>query len=141
MWAQYWAHSTMLWEKKIRLLFSNVIWTSLLCACSGTILRCLFRCNVFTVGTHSHCLRLWEHPLGEIEGFFYKVKVVHTNRGPKREGKIEEIIFFYGKLASLGWDPDRWRWMDGGQFFDYTTKDGRDSIIKRNPGTTRAADE
>ena len=38
-------------------------------------------------------------------------------------------------------DPDRWRWIDGGHFLDYTTKDGRDNILNRNPGTTRAADK
>ena len=70
----------------------------------------------YTVGTHSRCLRVWERPLGEIEGYFHKVKIIHTNRGPKKEGEREKIIFFYGKLATLGWDPDRWRWIDGGHF-------------------------
>ena len=45
------------------------------------------------------------------------------------------------KLATLGWDPDRWRWIDGGKFLNYTTKDGRDSITNRNPGTSRAGDK
>ena len=58
----------------------------------------------YTVGTHSRCLREWERPQGELEGFFHKVKIIHTNRGPKKEGIKEEIIFFYGKLATLGWD-------------------------------------
>ena len=95
----------------------------------------------FTVGTHSRCLREWEHPQGELEGFFHKVKIIHTNRGPKKEGKREEIIFFYGKLATLGWDPDKWRWIDGGRFLNYTTKDGRDNILNMNPGATQAADK
>ena len=41
----------------------------------------------FTVGTHLRCLREWDRPLGEIEGYFHKVKVIHTTRGPKREEK------------------------------------------------------
>ena len=95
----------------------------------------------YTVGTHSRCLREWERPQVELEGFFHKVKIFHTNRGPKRKGKREEIIFFYGKLASLGWDPARWRWINGGYFLDYTTKDGRDTILNRSPGTSRAVEK
>ena len=56
----------------------------------------------YTVGTHSRCLRGWENPQGEFEGFFHKIKIIHTHRGPKKDGKREEIIFFYGKLATMG---------------------------------------
>lgn len=31
--------------------------------------------------------------------------------------------------------------IDGGHFFDYTTEDGKEAIINRNPGTTRATDK
>ena len=44
-------------------------------------------------------------------------------------------------MATLGWDLDRWRWIDGGRFLNYTTKDGRDSIINRTPGSIRTADK
>jgi hypothetical protein len=30
-----------------------------------------------------------------------------------KEGEEEEIIFFYGKVATLSWDPDRWCWVEG----------------------------
>ena len=65
----------------------------------------------YTVRTYSRCLREWEHPIGEVEGYFYEVKVMFTNRGAKKDGEEEreEVIFFYGKVASLFWDPDRWR--------------------------------
>ena len=43
----------------------------------------------------------------------------------------EKFIFFYGKLATLGWHPDLWQWIDGGHFLDYTTKDGHDSSLIR----------
>ena len=101
-----------------------------------------FPMQCYTIGTHSRCLSVWERPLGELEGYFHiKVKVIHTDRGPKKEGEKEKIIFFYGKLATLGWDPDRWQWIDKDHFLNYTTKDGRNSIINRNPGTTRAAEK
>ena len=100
-----------------------------------------FPTQCYTVGTHSRCLRIWERPLGQVEGYFHKVKVIHTYRRLKKEGEREQIIFFYGNLATLGWDLDRWRWIDGGHFLDYTTKDGRDSIINRNPNTTHAAEK
>jgi hypothetical protein len=76
-----------------------------------------------------------------MEGFFHKLKIIHINRGPKKDGEKDEIIFFYGKMATLGWDPDQWWWIGEGHFLDYTTEDGHDSIINRNPGTTRAADK
>ena len=38
----------------------------------------------FTVGTHSQCLREWE-----MTGIFHKVKIVHTNRGPKNMVKMK----------------------------------------------------
>ena len=97
----------------------------------------------YTVGTYSRCLREWKHPIGEREGHFHEVKVMFTNRGAKKEGEEEreEVIFFYGKVASLSWDPDRWRWGDGDKFLDYTTKGGREIITSRNQGVTRAADK
>ena len=99
--------------------------------------------NCFTVGTYSRCLREWEHSEGEIDGHFHKVKIMHTSRGPKQEGEEdrEKVIFFYGKMATLPWDPDRWRWGDGGCFLDYTTKNGREIFSSRNLGATRAADK
>jgi hypothetical protein len=48
------------------------------------------------VGTHSHCLREWEHPIKEMASFFHEVKIVHTNKGPKKDDEKEEVIFFYG---------------------------------------------
>ena len=54
------------------------------------------------MGTHSRCLREWENPVGEFEGFFFEVKIIVTNRGPKKEGEKNEVMFFYGKEATLG---------------------------------------
>ena len=97
----------------------------------------------FTVGTHSRCLMAWERPVGDIGGIFHVVKNMHTTRGPKKdkEEDKEEITFFYGKVATLTWDPDRWRWGDGGHFLNYTTKSGREIIASRKPETTRAGDK
>lgn len=38
-------------------------------------------------------------------------------------------MFFYGKLATLAWDPDHWRWVEDYYFLHYTTKFGRDLVI------------
>jgi hypothetical protein len=53
----------------------------------------------------------------------------------------KKIFFFYifGKVATLCWDLDQVRWIDGGRLLNYTTKIGRDFVINKNPGTTRAA--
>jgi hypothetical protein len=44
-------------------------------------------------------------------------------------------------MTTLGWDLDHWRWADGGHFFYYTTKAGRDSITNRSPDITRVGDK
>jgi hypothetical protein len=44
-------------------------------------------------------------------------------------------------MATLGWDLDQWRWVDGYCFLNYTTKSGRDSIINMNLGTTCVVDK
>lgn len=91
------------------------------------------------VGTTLGVLGLGNDNLKRLTGF-HMVMVIYTNtsnRGPKKDGKHEDIIFFYGKLASFGWDPDRWRWLDRGRFLNYTTKDGREFITNSNLGSTR----
>lgn len=70
-------------------------------------------------------------------GFPHEVKIVHTTRVKEKQ----EIIFFYGKMATLGWDPDWWQWVEGYQFFNYTTKFGRMWVITRNLGINRGADK
>ena len=42
---------------------------------------------------------------------FSHVKIVYATRGPKKVDKKEEMVFFYGTNATLGWDPDWWRWV------------------------------
>ena len=97
----------------------------------------------FTVGTYSRCLNEWAKPSGTLEGCFHEVKIIHTTRGPKnvKEEDRLTITFFYGKIVTLRWDPDRWRWADGSRFLNYTTKMGRDSVINRIPGGRRAAEK
>ena len=88
----------------------------------------------FKVGTYSRCLNGWDQPDGEMDGLFHEVRVIHTSRGNKKEGEKEAITFFYGKTATLQWDPDRWRWVEGCYFLDYTTKIGREYITKKTEG-------
>ena len=103
-----------------------------------------FPVSCYTVGTHSRCLRVWERALGEMDGFFHEVKVIRTHRGPTGKGESEKkkkILLFYGKVATLGWDPDRWRWRDGSCFLNYSTKGGRETIVSRNPEITRTVEK
>lgn len=100
-----------------------------------------FPVQCYMVGKHYRYLRLWKHLLGKIEGYFHKVKTMHTHRGPLVDCEKIELIFFYGKEATLGWDPDQWRWEDGSRFLEYTTKDGREYISSKNSSTTHAADK
>jgi hypothetical protein len=44
-------------------------------------------------------------------------------------------------MATLIWDPDRWRWSEGCCFLDYTTKLGREFITKRMEGVNNAIDK
>ena len=63
----------------------------------------------FTISTHSRRLSECENPTEDMASFFHKVEIIHTTRGQKKE----EIIFFYGKMASLKWNPNRGRWVEG----------------------------
>jgi hypothetical protein len=101
-----------------------------------SLVQCLVQC--FIVGSHSRCLRKREQPEEEMVGFFYEVKIIQTSIGLKKDGENEQITCFYGIQAILGWDPDRWWWVNRGQFLDYAAKDSREStIIDRNPGSMR----
>lgn len=53
----------------------------------------------FMVGTHSQCLREWENPIGNMTSFFHKVKIIYTNRGPKKDGEKEDFFFLMVKWA------------------------------------------
>lgn len=48
-----------------------------------------------------------------------------------RKVKGKEIASFFGKEATLIWDLDWWRWVEGYHFFNYTSKLGRDVIINK----------
>jgi hypothetical protein len=92
----------------------------------------------YTVGTHSRCLNTWEKPIGDMEGLFHKVKIIHTTRGKNKEREKEEIKIFYDKMTTLRWDPYRWRWVEGDRFLNYTTKLGRNFLTKRTEGVNHA---
>lgn len=88
----------------------------------------------FTADTHLRCLSEWERPTGEFSGFSHQVKIIYVFKGPKENCKQEKIAFFYGKEATMGWNPDCWRWVEGFHFPNYTTKFGRDLVINMVPG-------
>ena len=56
----------------------------------------------YRVGTYSRCFNEWDKPIGHMSAFFHEVKIIHTTRGQEKH----KIIFFYGKMTDLGWDPD-----------------------------------
>ena len=55
----------------------------------------------FTVGIHSRYLREWKNIFGKINGIFYDVKIICTNRGPKMEGKKMKLYFSMAKWLPL----------------------------------------
>lgn len=102
--------------KMTQLLFFNVPPHSQCHVYNGTISHCPYRCLATRL----------------------RSKIIRTKRWPKREGK--KILFFYGNLAMLRWDPDRWRWSNGGRFLN-TTKDEIETNVCRNLRVTRAAEK
>ena len=97
----------------------------------------------YTVGTHSRCLREWDRLLENWTVFSMKLRLsspIEDSMGRRKMRKKKKILFFYGKVTTFGRDPDRWRWTNGGRFLDYTTKEGRESIVDRNPRVTRASE-
>ena len=97
----------------------------------------------YTIGMYSRCLSEWDHPEEEVEGIFMRSKSFTSIEVPRKMEKKgdKRLFFFYGKVVSLLWDPDQWRWGDGGRFLDYTTKNGREILTSGNQGSTRAADK
>lgn len=79
--------------------------------------------------------------MGSFPVFFHHVKIMHTTRGPMREGKKEDVTFFYGNEANLFWNSNHWQWREGLGFLNYTTKFGRDTIINKILGSTKAAEK
>ena len=99
----------------------NVSLIFLLHVCNFITSHCLPQSNVLRLAPNPDALGNGKTPPERWLGFFHKVKIIHTTRGPKKEGKKEEITYFYGETATLSWDPDRWRWVDGYHYLNYTT--------------------
>jgi hypothetical protein len=62
--------------------------------------------EVFTVCTQSMMLEpvgLSEGYMSALIGHVMKVRVILTSRGQKKL----QVLFFYGKIAELAWDPAR----------------------------------
>ena len=59
---------------------------SLLNACTtNTSMHLPVQC--YMMGIYSGCLSTWEKPIGEMEGLFHEVKIIHTTIGQKKKGK------------------------------------------------------
>ena len=127
--------ASMLLGKKTQHLFFTVLGILRLHAYKSNTLPYLSRYNVLQWVQCTHvALNSWDNPIGEMDGLFHEVRVFHTTRGHKTEGEQENITFFYGKMATLGWDPDMWQWVEGCHFLEFTMKIGRYFITKGPKG-------
>ena len=85
-------------------------------------------------------LSKWQDPTGNFIDIFHHFKIIYTTRGPK-EGKEEEITFFYCKEATLEWDLDWWKWVKDYHILNYSTKSSRYLVINKVYGMTRVVDK
>lgn len=77
-----------------------------------------------------------DHPTGErdcllVRGIFRRVRIIEVNKGPKKKS----LLFYYGRLDWLNWDPKRLQW-PGKQaatpFMDYNVKLVRDLLREKH---------
>ena len=61
-------------------------------------------------------------PETRLSGVLHRVRVVSVTRGPRKV--ITHL--FYGKIALLDWDPNRFAWPGNTSFMQYTSKLGRE---------------
>ena len=54
------------------------------------------------LGIHSRCLGEWEHPLGETDGSFMRLKFIIPIEALRRKGKETKLFFSMGKWSFLG---------------------------------------
>jgi hypothetical protein len=58
--------------------------------------------------------------------------------GTTRDQKREPVLFLYGRINDLSWDPCRLFWPDQTSFLDYITAKGRAILRTRHPPFTLA---
>jgi hypothetical protein len=61
-------------------------------------------------------------------GIVARVRVAEVVKGPKKVC----INLFYGKMKSLGWDPNKFRWNASTPFMRFSTKLGRELLKARH---------
>jgi hypothetical protein len=58
-----------------------------------------------------------------------RVRVQSVAKGPRKK----TILFYYGKIRELTWDPAKLKWPEGVEFLHYSTKLGRKLLQQRQP--------
>ena len=123
------------------LSLSNNVWSVLLpLACAYTISFCPSQFNASQLAPSLDASMNGKTPMGIWLVYFTRLKLFTLPKG-KKKTKREGIIFFYSKMATLSEDYDRWHWIEGYRFLNYTMKFGRDSNINMTLGTTCAMDK
>jgi hypothetical protein len=66
-----------------------------------------------------------------LHGIIHRVRVTSVATGPAKK----PILLFYGRLDSIGWDPERFQWLDGDKatpFMNFSASLGRRLLRKRH---------
>lgn len=99
----------------------------------------------YMVGAHSRCLSEWWQPTRKFSSFFpimWNFFFMWWEGTTRRiEEEEEEIAFSYGIEATMGWNSDMWRWVEGYHFVNYTTKFGRGAILKSHDDMTKMGEK
>jgi hypothetical protein len=70
-----------------------------------------------------------------IAGFPARVRVISVPRGPKKV----QVLFFYGRVRDLSFDPARLVWSDKSNLLAYTTQKGRALLCNQHSPPAMAA--
>jgi hypothetical protein len=83
----------------------------------------------YSIQPRSHILQLADYTLagGTVRGFPERVRVVEVKRGQKKT----VVMFYYGRIRDLDWDPARVTWSDSTPFMEYSTQKGQELLRNR----------
>ena len=66
--------------------------------------------------------------VNKVFGYVGRVRMYAVKRGQRKV----TILFYYGLVCKLYWDPERFRWPKGKVFMNYTLQLGRDILCGQN---------
>lgn len=91
---------------------------------------------IYTIQQTSSSLTPINEHLPFIRGSAQLVRIVVAKRGQKQT----EVLFYYGRVRALTWDPNRLFWSDHSPFMDYSTQKGR-AFLRRTHPPPRVAEQ